>query len=166
MSMLERFTERARRVIYFANSEASHLRSATIESEHLLLGLLREDGNIANRFLQHPFPVADLRKEVERRATIKEPFSGSIEENARRSGRSTTFSGDPDSQPGSLPLSVECKRILAFAAEEAELLKHRYIGTEHLLLGLLRESTSISAEILRDYGLDRATVRTQLRTAN
>jgi ATP-dependent Clp protease ATP-binding subunit ClpC len=160
--MFERFTERARRVIYFAQSEASRFGSTTIETEHLLLGLLREDRNITNRFLQHPFPVAEIRKEVERRTGIKEPLS-TTEEGGRPSTGGTTSSGGIDSYQTFLPLSTECKCTLAFAAEETELLRHRHIGTEHLLLGLLRESNSGAAEILRHHGLDAGTVRKQLQ---
>ena len=115
--MFERYTERARRVIFFARYEASQFGSTTIETEHLLLGLIREDKNLTNRFLRNHSSIESIRKEIEGRTTIREKVSTSID----------------------LPLSNECKRILAYAAEEAERLNHRHIGTEHLLLGILRE---------------------------
>jgi ATP-dependent Clp protease ATP-binding subunit ClpC len=160
--MFERFTERARRVIYFANSEASKLGSTTIETEHLLLGLLREDWNITNRFLQHPFPVGHIRKEVEWRSTTKEASPSSDKNGWTSHGKGTTFSDGTISHP----LSVECKRILALATEEANLLNHQYIGTQHLMLGLLRESNSVVAEILARLRFGRSTVRKQLQASN
>ena len=120
--MFERYTERARRVIFFARYEASQFGSTTIETEHLLLGLIREDKNLTNRFLRNHSSIESIRKEIEGRTTIREKVSTSID----------------------LPLSNECKRILAYAAEEAERLNHRHIGTEHLLLGILREEKCCS----------------------
>src|SRR5262245_61622891 len=114
--MFERYTERARRVIFFGRYEASQFGSSVIEAEHLLLGLIREDKNLTSRFLNHSSSVENIRKEIEGRAVIREKVSTSID----------------------LPLSNECKRILAYANEEAEQLHHRHIGTEHLLLGILR----------------------------
>src|SRR5438046_10700609 len=108
--MFERNTERARRVIFFARYEASLFGSTKIETEHFLLGLIREDKNLTNRFLRDSFSINSIRKEVERRTIIREKVSTSID----------------------LPLSNECKRILAYAAEEAERLNHRHIATEHL----------------------------------
>src|SRR6187200_1495596 len=95
--MFERYTERARRVIFFARYEASQFGSTSIETEHLLLGLLREDVHVSSRFV----PSADapsIRKEVGRRLVVREKVSTSID----------------------LPLSNEGKRILAYAAEETE----------------------------------------------
>ena len=112
--MFERYTEKARRVIFFARYEASQFGSPYIETEHLLLGLMREDKALTNRFLRSHASIETIRKEIEGRTTIREKVSTSID----------------------LPLVNECKRILAYAAEEAERLKHRHIGTEHLLLGL------------------------------
>jgi ATP-dependent Clp protease ATP-binding subunit ClpC len=136
--MFEHFTDRARRVIHFANREAGQLGSTTIETEHLLLGLIRED-DITSRFLQRPFPVAEIREEIERRI-VKQP----------------AISADID-----MPLSVECGRILHHAAEEAALLNHRHVRPEHLLLGLLREPTSVGAQVLRACGLDEDILRRQ-----
>jgi len=137
--MFERYTERARRVIFFARYEASQFGSTSIETEHLLLGLLREDGNVATRFA----PSANaptIRKEIQGRLNVRERVSTSID----------------------LPLSNEGKRILAYAAEETERLNHRHIGTEHLLLGILREEKCVAAKILLDFGLRLNEIREQL----
>src|SRR5216110_1468863 len=138
--MFERYSERARRVIFFARYEASQFGSTTIETEHLLLGLIREDKNLTNRFLRNHSSIESIRKEIEGRTTIREKVSTSID----------------------LPLSNECKRILAYAAEEAERLNHRHIGTEHLLLGILREEKCVAAEILHERGLRLNAIREEL----
>ncbi len=138
--MFERYTEKARRVIFFARYEASQFGSPYIESEHLLLGLLREDKSLTNRFLRSHASIESIRKQIEGHTTIREKVSTSVD----------------------LPLSHESKRVLAYAAEEAERLSHRHIGTEHLLLGLLREEKCFAAEILRERGLRLSTIREEL----
>ena len=138
--MFERYTEKARRVIFFARYEASQFGSPYIETEHLLLGLLREDKALTNRFLRQHSSVDSIRKQIEGHTTIREKVSTSVD----------------------LPLSNECKRVLAYAAEEAERLSHKHIGTEHLLLGLLREEKCFAAEILHERGLRLSTIREEL----
>ncbi len=138
--MFERYTEKARRVIFFARYEASQFGSPFIETEHLLLGLLREDKALTNRFLRSHASIESIRKQIEGRTPIREKVSTSVD----------------------LPLSQECKRVLAYAAEEAERLTHKHIGTEHLLLGLLREDKSFAAEILHERGLRLSTLREEL----
>ena len=138
--MFERYTEKARRVIFFARYEASQFGSPYIETEHLLLGLLREDKALTNRFLRSHASVESIRKQIEAHTTIREKVSTSVD----------------------LPLSNECKRVLAYAAEEAERLGHKHIGTEHLLLGLLREEKCFAAEILQERGLKLAAIREDL----
>ncbi len=138
--MFERYTEKARRVIFFARYEASQFGSPYIETEHLLLGLLREDKALTNRFLRSHASVESIRKQIEGHTTIREKVSTSVD----------------------LPLSNECKRVLAFAAEEAERLSHKHIGTEHLLLGLLREEKCFAAEILHERGLRLPSIREEL----
>ncbi len=138
--MFERYTEKARRVIFFARYEASQFGSPYIETEHLLLGLLREDKALANRFLRSHAAIESIRKQIESQTTIREKVSTSVD----------------------LPLSHECKRVLAYAAEEAERLSHKHIGTEHLLLGLLREEKSFAAEILHERGLRLNQVREEV----
>jgi len=140
VKMFERYTEKARRVIFFARYEASQFGSPFIETEHLLLGLLREDKALTNRFLRSHASVESIRKQIEGHTTVREKVSTSVD----------------------LPLSNECKRVLAYAAEEAERLSHKHIGTEHLLLGLLREEKCFAAEILHERGLRLATIREEL----
>lgn len=134
--MFERYTESARRVIFFARYEASMFGSTAIESEHMLLGLVRESGPLI-KSLSSPQTTETIRREVEKRCPVKEKISTSID----------------------LPLSDEGKRALAYAAEEAERLRHSWIGPIHLLLGLLREEKCGAAVILMNLGLDTATVR-------
>jgi len=141
--MFERYTEKARRVIFFARYEASQFGSPYIETEHLLLGLLREDKALTNRFLRSHASVESIRKQIEGHTTIREKVSTSVD----------------------LPLSNECKRVLAYAAEEAERLSHKHIGTEHLLLGLLREEKCFAAEILHERGLKLIAIREELARA-
>jgi len=135
--MFERYTERARRVIFYARYEASQFGSPMIETEHLLLGLLREDKNMVGRFLQDLPAVESIGEEIKSRTTSREKASNWID----------------------LPLTNECKRILAYALEESESLKHRQIGTEHLLMGILREEECLAATILYERRLRLDAVR-------
>jgi ATP-dependent Clp protease ATP-binding subunit ClpC len=138
--MFERYTEKARRVIFFARYEATQYGSPYIETEHLLLGLLREDKAMANRFLRTHGTIESIRKEIEQRITIRERISTSVD----------------------VPLSQECHRILKFAAEEADRLSHKHVGTEHLLLGILREEKCFGSELLQERGLRLSTLRDEL----
>jgi hypothetical protein len=139
--MFERYTERARRTIFFGRYEASQLGSLYIETEHLLLGLLREDKVLANRFLRSHEAVESIRKQIEGHAAPAEKVSTSVD----------------------LPLSHYCKRVLAYGAEEAERLNHKHIGTEHLLVGLLREEKCFAAQLLSEQGLTLHSVREQMQ---
>ncbi len=142
--MFERYTEKARRVIFFARYEASQFGAPAIEPEHLLLGLMREDKTLTSRFLARAQASLEMiRKEIEGRAPLREKISTSVE----------------------LPLAPETKRVLAFAHEESDRLQHRHIGTEHLLLGLLREERSMAAEILYERGLRLSAVRDEVARA-
>ncbi len=123
--MFERYTEKARRAIFFARYEASQYGSPYIETEHLLLGLLREDRALAKRFLGEVNSEEGIRAEIERHTTSRERISTSVE----------------------VPLTLESKKILNLAAEEADRLGHRHIGTEHILLGLLRVEDSLAGKI-------------------
>jgi ATP-dependent Clp protease ATP-binding subunit ClpC len=131
VSMFERYTEKARRVIFFARYEASQYGSPYMETEHLLLGLLREDRALAIRLLANA-TAESIRKRIDDSTIVRQKVSTSVD----------------------LPLSNESKRVLAYAAEEAERLFHQHIGTEHLLLGLLRERKCFAASILNDIGID------------
>src|SRR5664279_5689817 len=123
--VFERYTEKARRVIFFARYEASQYGSPYMDTEHLLLGILREDKALTRRFLRSPGTGEMIRRQIDAHTTIREQVPTSVD----------------------LPLSDEFKRILAYAAEEAELLAHKHIGTEHLFLGLLREEKCFPAEV-------------------
>jgi len=137
--MFERYTDIALRVIFFARYEASQFGSP-IETEHLLLGLVREDKALIFRFLRCHASVESICKRIDGYIPIGEKVSTSVD----------------------LPLSTECKRVLDYAAEEAERLSHKHVGTEHLLLGLLREEQCLAAEILHERGLHLSTVREEL----
>jgi len=129
--MFERYTERARRCIYFARQSAVKHGSMTIETEHLLLGILLEDPDVISRFL--PSKTAnEIRAEV------------------------------VVSAPVEIGLSLYCKRILAYAAEEAERLHHRHIDLGHLLIVVVREEDGIAGEILRSAGLNIINMREQM----
>ena len=138
--MFERYTEKARRVIFFARYEASQYGSPYIETEYLLLGLFREDKALAVRLLREHSLIETIRTEIESLISVRERISTSVE----------------------VPLTSECKRILIYAAEEADRLNHSYVGTEHLLLGILREGNCKAAKILHARGLDLAAMRLEL----
>ncbi|HYN25323.1 MAG TPA: ATP-dependent Clp protease ATP-binding subunit [Pyrinomonadaceae bacterium] len=139
--MFERYTEKARRVIFFARYEASQFGAPAIEPEHLLLGLMREDKTLTGRFFPRAqVSIESIRKEIEGRTLLREKISTSVE----------------------LPLAPETKRVLAYSHEESDRLQHRHIGTEHLLLGLLREERSMAAEILYERGLRLNAVRDEI----
>src|SRR4029079_16823731 len=112
-----------------------------IEPEHLLLGLMREDKTLTGRFFPRAqVSIESIRKEIEGRTLLREKISTSVE----------------------LPLAPETKHVLAYAHEESDRLQHRHIGTEHLLLGLLREERSMAAEILYERGLRLNAVRDEI----
>ena len=136
--MFERYTERARRVLFFARYEASQLGSISIETEHLLLGLIREGKGLTSRiFARSHLSLESIRKDVEGRTALREKVSTSVD----------------------IPFSTETKRVLQHAAEEADRLLHNYVGTEHLLIGILREERSVAASILFEKGMRLNSVR-------
>ena len=142
--MFERYTEKARRVIFFARYEASQFGAQAIDAEHILLGLLREDKQLTQKFFRSPHStVESIRKEIEGRTPLRDKVSASVD----------------------LPLSQSAKRVLSYAADESERLQHRHIGTEHLLLGILREEKSPAAEILYERGLRLNQIREDLTRA-
>jgi len=136
-AMFERFTDRARRVVVLAQEEARLLNHGFIGTEHLLLGLLREEEGVAARAL------ASLHVELEAvRASVTEKVGP-----ARR----------PSS--GHIPFTPRAKRVLELSLREALQLGHNYIGTEHLLLGLIREGEGVAAQVLTELGADLNRVR-------
>ena len=139
--MFERYTEKARRVIFFARYEASQFGAPAIEPEHLQLGLMREDKTLTGRFFPRAqITIESIRREIESRTLLRERIPTSVE----------------------LPLAPETKRVLHYSHEESDRLQHRHIGTEHLLLGLLREERSMAAQILFERGLRLAAVRDEI----
>lgn len=140
--MFERYTEKARRVIFFGRYEASQMGSPYIETEHLLLGILREDKELVLRFIKSHGAIKSIHEEVERYANKDVNIPTSVD----------------------LPLSNEGKHVLEHAAKEAELLSHKYVGTEHLLLGILCEEKCFAAELLRDRGLSLLPARDAIRS--
>jgi len=135
--MFEKYTEKARRVIFFARYEASQLGSGSIDTEHLLLGLLREDKKLSRFFPKGDAAFDMLRKAIEAQARLRDKISTSIE----------------------IPLSNDSKKVLNNASEESEMLGHKSVGTEHVLLGLLREKQTLAGRLLYEQGLRLSTVR-------
>ena len=136
---MERFTQRARRVLSLAQEEAERLRHHQIGTEHLLLGLMREDGGVAGRVLR------DLGLDLRR-----------VEELVRR-----LSTADERTTHTQLDLSPGTKKVLELAVDEARRMGHHYIGTEHLLLGLVRQQEGIALDVLRRLGVSPEEVRRQ-----
>jgi len=137
--MFERYNEKARQTVFFARYEASQACSPYIQSHHLLLGLLRADAGWARRLFESHARIDALRERFPKSAD-KPPLSISVD----------------------LPLDVEAKRILAFAAEEAQQLGAVQIGVEHLLLGMAREEGSVAAKLLQEAGFTLARLREEV----
>jgi ATP-dependent Clp protease ATP-binding subunit ClpA len=135
--MFERYTEKARRVIFFARYEASQFGSPCIDAEHLLLGILREDSAIAQRLSHPPFTIEFIRKRIEELAPPREKVSTSVD----------------------VPLSEGGMRVLADAAEEADRLGDKLIGTNHLLLALIKGKDGIAAKLLFEAGVGASDFR-------
>jgi len=139
--MFEKFNEHARRSLFFARYEAGRARSRVIGAEHLLLGLLREADDTLVEILE--------RLEVDLQE-LREELIGELAVTSR-------VSASPD-----LPLAEETKRALAHAVYEAEQLGHESVGTEHLILGLLRIEDSLAAQYLEEHGIDLAEARNEV----
>ncbi len=142
-SMFERFTEKARRALFFSRYEATHLGAAAIEPEHLLLGVLREDTRLSQRYF-HGYRTAELiRKEIERHST-----------GAKRVPTSKI-----------LTLSPSSKRVLSLADDESRNSYHPVVTTEHMLVGILRDKESFISKLLYDLGLSLDQIRDHTRSA-
>ena len=128
--MFERYTEKARCVIFFARYEASQFGSSYIETEHLLLGLIREDKTLMYALLT-PGDIENIRSAIELNSKGQKKVSTSVD----------------------LPLSSKCKETLKSAAQQADELSTPHIGTEHLLLGLLSQKSCLAAELLTQCGI-------------
>ena len=139
--MFNRFTERARKVIILAKEEARRFNHDYIGTEHILLGLIREGEGVASTVLQKlNLSLENIRLEIEK---LVQP------------GPTTQIIGD-------IPFTPRAKKALELAAEEARSLGHNYIGTEHLLLGLIREGEGIASQVLLNLGLELNTVRSEV----
>ena len=138
--MFERFTEQARQVVVFAQEESRTLKHNYIGTEHILLGLLREQEGVAARVLE------SLELDVERvRAQV-----------ARIVGSSEEVSDGP------IPFTPRAKKVLELALREAIILSHSYIGPEHILLGLLRETEGVAAQVFRAFDVDLENIRDEV----
>jgi ATP-dependent Clp protease ATP-binding subunit ClpA len=136
------FTERVRKVLAMSREEAARLHHEYVGTEHMLLGIIREGEGVAAAVLQSlTIDLEELQEKIE--DTVK-------------SGKSHQGTG-PD-----LPYTSRAKKVLEFAMSEARELNHSYVGTEHLLLGLLREEKGIAAQVLNDAGLSLADARTEV----
>ena len=136
--MFERFTERARQVVVLAQDEARAMKHDYIGTEHLLLGSLREEEGIAARALRSlGVALEDARGQVARIVGF----------------------GD-EHTVGQIPFTPRGKKVLELSDKEARALGHRYIGTEHILLGIVRENEGVASRILLDLGADAGTIRT------
>src|SRR5512146_1580161 len=140
--MFEKCNEKARRALFFARYEASKLGSRVIESEHILLGVLREGEDIIKEiFTRFNVKPDQIRRDVEGDRLFVDRISSSAE----------------------LPLSEESKKILAYSSHEAESMLHQYVGTEHLLIGILRVESSTAARILAAKGLNHGSDAAKVR---
>ncbi len=139
--MFNKFTERARKVILLAKQEAKRFNHDYIGTEHILLGLLREGEGVAAAVLQSlGMNLNNIRLEVEKLVQI---------------GPTTVVTGD-------LPFTPKAKKVMELAMEEARTLGHNYIGTEHLLLGLIREGEGVASQVFNNMGLDLEKVREEV----
>jgi ATP-dependent Clp protease ATP-binding subunit ClpC len=139
--VFERFTERAKQVVVLAQDEARALRHNYIGTEHILLGLLREEEGLAARVLESlDITVEEVRAQV---ARIIGP-------------------GDEPIVSGQIPFTPRAKKVLELSLREALSLKHNYIGTEHILLGLVRENEGVAARILLDFDADAEKIRNEI----
>jgi ATP-dependent Clp protease ATP-binding subunit ClpC len=139
--VFERFTERAREVVVLAQDEARALKHNYIGTEHILLGLLREEEGLAARVLEGlDITVEEVREQVKR----------------------LVGQGDEEIVTGQIPFTPRAKKVLELALREALSLGHNYIGTEHVLLGVVRENQGVAARILLDFDADAEKIRTEI----
>jgi ATP-dependent Clp protease ATP-binding subunit ClpC len=139
--MFERFTDRARKVMALANQEAQRFNHDCIGTEHILLGLVKEGSGVGAQVLKNlDVDIKKLRLEIEK--LVK--------------------SGPDMVTMGKLPQTPRAKKVIEFAIEEARSLNHNYVGTEHILLGLLREADGIAAQVLMNLGLKLEDVRQEV----
>ena len=139
--MFERFTDRARKVMALANQEAQRFNHEYIGTEHILLGLVKEGSGVGAAVLKNlDVDIKKLRLEVEKHVK----------------------SGPDMVTMGKLPQTPRAKKVIEYAIEEARALNHNYVGTEHILLGLLRETEGIAAQVLMSVGLKLEEIRQEV----
>jgi hypothetical protein len=139
--MYERFTDRARKVMQLANQEAQRFNHEYIGTEHILLGLIKEGQGVAGHVLQNlDIDLRKIRLEVEK----------------------IVQSGPDMVTMGKLPQTPRARKVIEYSVEEARNLNHNYVGTEHLLLGLLREQEGVAAQVLMNLGLKLEDVREEV----
>ena len=139
--MYERFTDRSRKVMQLSNQEAQRFNHEYIGTEHILLGLIKEGSGVAANVLKNlDIDLHKARLEVEKLVVP--------------SKEATT--------PGKLPQTPRTKKVIEYAIEEARNLGHNYIGTEHVLLGLLREQEGVACQVLLNLGLSLESVRQEI----
>lgn len=138
--MYEKFTDRARKVMQLANQEAQRFRHEYIGTEHVLLGLVKEGTGIASYALKNlGVDIGRIRRETEK---LVPPHS--------------------DAVLGKLPQTPTAKKVIEYSIEEARNLNHNYVGTEHLLLGLIREGEGTGAKVLQNLGLELEEVHQEI----
>ena len=150
--MFDRYTDGARRTLFFARDEAFRLRSQAMAPEHLVLGLIRSGDEPAGRLLARARVTLDgLRQEIKTRSV-------------RTQSRPTFWTRwwGPASTPHEVPFGRACKRALRHAAEEADRLRHNDIGPGHLLLGILQDAHSVVSTMLSGRGVQLDTTREDL----
>jgi hypothetical protein len=138
--MFERYTENARRLIFFARYEASQHGSFYINTEHILLGLLREDKAMMHRLVGPIDLEKRIRSEIEKTSPRRDGLPASVE----------------------VPLSADSIKILNLAVREADKLRHRYIGTEHILLAIMRLKDCLAARLLSSMSADADVIRDEI----
>jgi ATP-dependent Clp protease ATP-binding subunit ClpC len=140
--MYERFTDRARKVMQLANQEAQRFNHEYIGTEHVLLGLVKEGSGVAANVLKNlDVDLRKIRLEVE---------------------KIVPYASTENPVPGRLPHTPRTKKVIEHAINEARSLNHNYVGTEHLLLGLLHEQEGVAAQVLTNLGLTLAGVRAEV----
>jgi len=139
--MYTQFTDRARKVMQLANQEAQHLKHVYVGTEHILLGLVAEEAGVAFKVLQGlGIDQQKVRREIER----------------------IVLCGPEPAWKGQLPMTPRAKKVIEYSIDEARNLKHHYVGTEHLLLGLVREIEGVASQVLMNLGLTLQGVRQEV----
>ena len=136
--MFDRFSDRARKAMSYSRQEAERLGHDYIAPEHILLGILKEGGGVAATvFIRIGLSLQEIQTELEKRLV----------------------KGSAESNVGQLPFTPPSRKVLEFTIDEARLMDHNYVGTEHLLLGMLRHHENYAAQVLWDFGLRLETAR-------